>query len=354
MKITDITVKSVSLKMTKPLKVTFGEIDTVKSLILVIHTDADIVGVGEACPFEPVTGESLATELAALPVLIQAVYGQDPINIENIHRLMNDTIIGHTALKAGIDMALYDILGKRTNLPVYKLLGGSNNHIITDITISINDSKTMAADAKNYVDQGFTQLKVKAGLNPEQDEEAIQAIFDKIGDAAVLKIDANQGWSPKKTIQVMNRFSGSRLEIVEQPLPAWQTNANSLIRGEISQGLMLDESVHSSHDAFKVLQNESADVINIKLMKSSGIFDAEAINRLAEAAGIPCMIGCMAESRLGIAAAVHFAAAHENVKYCDLDSFMMLDEQGWLTGGFTRKGEMLTLTEEPGLGIHLK
>ncbi|WP_252904008.1 mandelate racemase/muconate lactonizing enzyme family protein [Secundilactobacillus oryzae] len=267
---------------------------------------------------------------------------------------MDDQIVGHTALKAGIDLALYDLLGKQANLPLYKLLGGASNQVTTDITISINPVDKMVSDAQKYVAQGFSELKIKAGLDNTHDEKAIAAILEAVDDDTVVKLDANQGWTSKQAVRFMNRFNNTKLEMLEQPLPYTNTSDNALIRQNISQDLILDESVHDAHDAFSVLQNRAADVVNIKLMKSKGIFGAEQINRVAEAAGVACMIGCMAETRLGIAAAVHFAAAHKNVHYCDLDSFMMFKEPDWLSGGFEQNGDVLTLTEAPGLGINLE
>lgn len=354
MEITDIEAKEATIKLTEPLRVTFGDITEVKTVFIQIKTDAGLIGYGEACPFEPVTGETIDSELAALNFLQPILYKQDPTQIEKLHHLMDDQIVGHTALKAGIDLALYDLLGKAANLPVYKLLGGSDNKVITDITISINPIEKMVNDAQKYTNAGFSELKIKAGLEAKHDVAAISAILDVINDNSVLKLDANQGWTLKRAISFMNKFNDSKLVMLEQPLPYTNQTDNALIRSNISQDLILDESVHSAKDAFHVLQNGAADVVNIKLMKSDGLFGAEAINRVAESAGAECMIGCMAETRLGIAAAVHFAAAHQNVHYCDLDSFMMYDEPDWLSGGFTQKGEELTLTDAPGLGIELK
>lgn len=354
MEITDIIAHKVKVKLTKPIKVTFGEIIDVETLIIRISTDTEIFGYGEACPFEPVTGESIDSELAALPLIIDSLRGKDPRNIENNHVLMEEAIVGHTALKAGIDIALYDILGKDAGLPVYQLLGGASNSIKTDITISIGEPEQMATEAQQYVSSGFSQLKVKAGIDPHADEQAIQAILNTVTPTTEIKVDANQGWTAKQTIAIMEKFKGTNLHAVEQPLPYWQHEQNKLIRQSITQNLMLDESVHSPSDAMTAIKNGEADLINIKLMKSKGIFGAEGINKIAESAGLNCMIGCMAETSIGICAAVHFAAAHSNVAYCDLDIFMMFKQPKWLLDkGFTQEQDRLQLSDKPGLGINV-
>lgn len=351
MQIKQIIGKAVNIQLTQPLKVTFGEIKSVESLMIKITTDNGLIGYGEACPFEPVTGESIETEKVALKAVSKAITGEDPLCIERVHSLMDGQTVGHTALKAGIDIALYDLMGKAANLPIYQLLGGSDNQIHTDITISIDEPRKMANEAVDYVSKGFSALKVKTGIDQQSDEKAIREILNAVGDKALVKIDANQGWNAKQTIRILNEFQHTQLQIVEQPLPYWQHEENKVIRSAITQDLMLDESVHTPSDAYQVISNGEADIVNIKLMKSAGIFGAEGINKVAEAAGIRCMIGCMAETRLGICAAAHFAAAHQNVAFCDLDSFLMFKEPDWLSGGFTNEGGLLTLSNKPGLGM---
>lgn len=353
MQISNIVGKAINIELTQPLKVTFGEIKSIESLIIKITTDSGLIGYGEACPFEPVTGESIETEQVALNAMAKTIVGEDPFCIERLHSLMDSQTVGHTALKAGIDIALYDLLGKATGLPVYKLLGGNDNQVHTDITISIGEPRKMANEAVDYVNNGFSALKIKTGIDQQSDEEAIREILNAVGDKALIKIDANQGWNAKQTIRILNKFQNTQLQIVEQPLPYWQHEENKVIRNTITQDLMLDESVHTPSDAYTVISNGEADIVNIKLMKSTGIYGAEGINQVAEAAGVRCMIGCMAETRLGICAAVHFAAAHQNVAFCDLDSFLMFKEPDWLTGGFTNEGGLLTLTDKPGLGMDI-
>ncbi|KRK72967.1 mandelate racemase/muconate lactonizing enzyme family protein [Lacticaseibacillus nasuensis] len=353
MKITEIKAVPQEVELREPFTVAFATYTHIPILLVRIMTDTGLVGDGEVNPMELITSESIASELAALPALQAVLVGTDPLAIEAAHRAMAGKLIGHSALKAGIDIALYDLLGKAAGLPVYKLLGGASDHITTDLTISIGSVATMVADVQQAVAAGFTELKVKVGGDFTQDHDAVAAILAAVPASVHVKLDANQAWTAKQAIQFMTSFTQPNLTILEQPLPAAQGGDNALIRANIHQTLMLDEQVHSAADAAKVVAKREADAINIKLMKADGIYGAEAINRVAEAAGIPCMIGCMAESRLGIAAAVHFAAAHANVRWCDLDSVMLLKDTPWLTGGFTGTGPDYHLTAEPGLGVHV-
>ncbi|WP_179394077.1 mandelate racemase/muconate lactonizing enzyme family protein [Lacticaseibacillus absianus] len=351
MQITTVTAHQMTLQLRQPATVTFATFSTIPSLLVRVETDTGLVGYGEANPVEQVTGETCATERAALAVLAPVLVGQDPLAIERAHRLMDAALIGHTALKAGIDLALYDLLGKQAQLPLYRLLGGNTDRVTTDITVMLNAVDVMVAEAEQRVAEGFTQLKIKTGVDEAHDVAVVTGILAAVPSTVSLKLDANQGWTPKQTIRFMNRFDAPNLTIIEQPLPAADHVGNQLIRPQISQTLMLDEQVHSPADAAAAVAAGECDAINIKLMKSAGLYGAEGINRVAEAAGRPCMIGCMAESRIGITAAVHFAAAHANVRHCDLDAVLLLEETPWLSGGFTQVGEQMILSDAPGLGL---
>lgn len=116
---------------------------------------------------------------------------------------MDACFAGHTAAKAGIDMACWDLLGKDAGLPVYQLLGGNGNVLTSDYTIEINSPEKMAQEAKQLVDQGYKELKVKVGIQDANDLAAVQAIRKAIGSTVDLRLDANQGWTPKQAIRMM-------------------------------------------------------------------------------------------------------------------------------------------------------
>ncbi|MDG3061321.1 dipeptide epimerase [Lacticaseibacillus casei] len=334
----------------EPFKVAFTTLYKLETLIIKITTDTGLIGYGETNPLEQVTGESIDTEEVALKTLSQALSASDPRSLEAIHAKMDACFAGHTAAKAGIDMACWDLLGKDTGLPVYQLLGGTGNVLTSDCTIGINSPEKMAQEAKRLVDQGYRELKVKVGIQDADDLAAVQTIRKAVGPTVDLRLDANQGWNPKQAVRMMRAIGGAA-SAVEQPLPANRLDQMPAVCRQIDQLVMLDESVHNASDAFAAVRSNACDIINIKLQKSAGLSGAEQINAVAEAAGIPCMVGCMAETRIGIAAAAHFVAAHQNVQYADLDSFLLFDEPAWLRGGFTADAGKYQLSDKPGLGI---
>jgi L-alanine-DL-glutamate epimerase-like enolase superfamily enzyme len=142
-----------------------------------------------------------------------------------------------------------------------------------------------------------------------------------------IRVDANQGWrTPHRAIKAIKLMEKCDLQLVEQPILAWNLKGLSHIRRMVDVPIMLDESVHTSKDAVKAMEAEACDIINIKLMKSGGIYEALKINAVAEASGIDCFMGGMGETSIGQAAALHLFASKSNIKYGDIE--LPADEWG--------------------------
>jgi L-alanine-DL-glutamate epimerase-like enolase superfamily enzyme len=336
-----------------PVRIALGGNTATPSIIVRIETDEGLCGFGEASPFAPVTGVDVAETLCFLTSMGTELPGKDALAIERIHAFMDGATPGHLPGKAAIDIALFDILAKRAGLPLYRLLGGSSPVVESDMTIGIDEPQVMAARAQGFARQGFTILKIKVGINPADDLEAVRLIREAVGPLVSLRLDANQGWQVKQTVQTMRAMERYGVDEIEQPLPAAELDGLRFVRERIAQDVMLDESVHSPADALHAICAGAADIINIKLMKSGGLLPAGHINAVAQAAGIPCMIGCMSEVRVGIAAAAAFAASTKNIRYVDLDSHLSYDEIDGIDGGFEQDGPRLQLLDTPGLGVEV-
>lgn len=353
MKITAIKTKLVDLEFIKPIVVTFGTISSVKTVIVKIETDCEIYGYGEASGFGPVTGENVDTVLSVIKGFENVLIGQNPIEITKIHDMMNKMIANNTAAKAGIDIALYDIFAKTMGMPLYKVLGGQSNTYESDKTVSIGTIEEMIADTKANMADGFTKVKLKAGVDVVKDVAAFKAIRKECGDDLVIRMDANQGWTVIESIKAINEMEPYGLDAIEQPTPYWDFESLRKIREKINVPLMADESLHNEMDAIKLIKTDAVDLFNIKLMKSSGIFGAIKISDIGEAAGIQCMIGCMGESIIGITAGAHLAAAKNNINRIDLDVPFAIKEVACIKGGVKYVGGIATLPESPGLGIEV-
>jgi L-alanine-DL-glutamate epimerase-like enolase superfamily enzyme len=244
------------------------------------------------------------------------------------------------------------VAGKLAGLPLYALLGGSKRPLESDQTIGLDEPEAMAEKAASLQRTGVPAIKVKLGTTAEADLRRIARIREAIGSELPLRIDANQGWDFPTAVAVLSRLQSSGIEYCEQPLVRWDLESFRRLRERVSIPLMADETVFDHHDAFRLVASGCCDYLNIKLAKSGGIHTALKIDAVAEASGAKCMIGCMMESRLGLTAAAHLAAARPNIRYLDLDSHLQL-KQDPILGGGRWQGASITLPDAPGIGAEL-
>jgi o-succinylbenzoate synthase len=349
--IQQIEVYNVTLGYKEPFRIASEASTESHNVIVKIVTDYGVVGWGESSPSKRVTGETAETVIKTLDKIGPKLVGMCPLRIEQDVEIMDSVVERNPAAKAAIDIALHDILGKTGRKPLFMLMGGYRKEVLTDITLSIKSPKEMAKDAVKAVKKGFKALKVKVGVNPVEDVERIRLIREAVSDDLQIRIDANQGWTPKQAIEALNTIEKYNIQFAEQPVPAEDLKGLVNVRKDSPIPIMADESVHSPEDALRLIQAEAVDLINIKLMKSGGILKGRKIAAVAEAAGIPCMIGCMGESEIGIAAGAHLAAGVKNIQYADLDSDILLKDKLVKRGGTKVKDSMRVFPKQDGLGI---
>ena len=351
MGIKQIEVYPVTLGYKEPFRIAPGASTESHTIIVKIVTDYGVIGWGESSPSERVTGETAETVIKILDKIAPKLIGLCPLRIEQDVEVMDSIAEGNPAAKAAVDIALHDILGKTGHKPLFMLMGGYRTEVLTDITLGIKSPKEMAEDAVKAVNKGFKALKVKVGVDPIEDVERIKMIRDTVGSDMQIRIDANQGWTPRQALEALNKMKKFNIQFAEQPVPAEDLKGLVEVRKNSPIPIMADESVHSPEDALRLIQAEAVDFINIKLMKSGGILKGRKIAAIAEAAGIPCMIGCMGESGIGIAAGAHLAAAVKNIQYADLDSDLLLKDKLVEKGGTKVKDSMRVFPKQDGLGI---
>lgn len=349
LKITGVDIYKSDIELSEPFRIAIMEIRSAHSLFIKINTDQDIHGFGEANPTWGITGETQALNLAGAPDLAKLILGKNPLNIEERMREIDQFLVRNSTLRSAFDMALYDILGKAAGLPLYAVLGGGKRSFWTDNTIGIADPDYMAEKAAAYKNQGFKAIKVKLGTTGDQDIERIRKIRRAIGDEIPIRIDANQGWSYKTALAVLKALEPMGIEYCEQPLAHWDYENMRRVRQNTSIAIMADESLFDHHDAFKLASMGCCNYFNIKLAKAGGIHTALKINAIAEGAGIPCMVGCMMETRLSLTAAAHVVSARPNICYADLDGYMAHKEDPIIGGAVYNIGE-ITLPDTPGHG----
>jgi len=352
MKIQKIDIFCFDIPLREPFKISIGTMFGANNVAVRILTDSGLIGLGESCPFPPITGETQETNIAAARSLRELLIGKDPLAIENFVRAAGSFLSSNPSMVAGFDMALYDILGKASSLPLYQLLGGEKSTLETDITADLDSPKKMAAKAKRFVAAGYKKIKIKVGQDPEMDVARLEAIRDAIGYDYALSIDANQGWTVPQAVSALKRMEKFKIQYVEQPVAAWDMAGLGAVRRQSPIPIMADEALFSPHDAIKLVREEACDYFNIKLMKSGGVLNALKIAHIGEGANIRAMVGCMLETRLALTAAAHLMAAQGNIIFADLDgnASHAVDP---IAGGMMVKGGTITLPDKPGLGVDI-
>ena len=353
MKITAIETGLIFMKLKKPFKTALREISTAESVIIKVLTDTGEIGYGGAAPTAVITGDINESIIGVIENYIKPkLIGMSIDELEIIMRNIQSAAVHNFSAKAAVDMAVYDLFGKKYNIPLYKYFGGARKEIETDITISVNSPEEMAEDAVNYVKEGYSTLKTKVGVNAKLDICRVKAIRDAIGYEAKIRLDANQGWTPKEAIKTIIQMEdmGLDIELVEQPVKAYDIEGLKYVTDNVKTPIMADEALFSPYDCFKLLKDRAVDILNIKLMKCGGLYNAQKINAMAESCGVECMVGCMIESKAGIAAAAHFAGGKLNITKADLDAVALFEEDPIL-GGVELKGNKLIISDERGLGI---
>ena len=353
MKITEVKLGKISVPLRVPFKTALRSVSSVEDIVVEVHTDTGAVGYGEAPPTGAITGDTTGAILGALQDhIIKTVVGREVDDFEDLMLALNKCIVGNTSAKAAMDMALWDLYGQLYRIPVYKLLGGSRKEIITDITISVNDPDEMARDAMDAVRRGYDTLKIKVGAHPELDVARLTAVRQAIGSETRIRIDANQGWEPKQAVRLLNQMQekGLDIEFVEQPVKAHDIDGLKYVTERSYVPVLADESVFSPEDAVRIMQTRAADLVNIKLMKCGGLYNALKIVSAAEVYGVECMIGCMLEAKISVNAAIHLACAKKIITKIDLDGPVLCSEDPIL-GGAVFDEQRITVSDEPGLGI---
>ena len=343
MEIVSVNYKKIEIPLKKPFRIALGTTTQYEGVILKICTK-DYCGLGEAVPSPRITGDTVDSIIASFKRFKINLIGKKPTEIGRIMNKLNTSMIYNTSAKAAVDMALYDLMGQYGNLPVKNLLGGEKDKIETSLTVSIGKLQDTIKDAESLLNKGARVLKIKIGLNPEEDIERVRAVR-KITDARI-RVDGNQGYSLKRAMKVLREMERYEIEFAEQPIPASQIEDLGILRRATDVPIMADEAVHTSEDALRLVGK--VDAINIKLMKSGGIYEGMKIASIAKAAGIKIMVGCMIETKLGITAGTHFALGI-GADYADLDGYFYLKTQPF-EGVLYQNGYNM-VSDVPGMGV---
>ena len=354
MKITRFELGMLRVPLKTPFKTALRTVEAAEDVVLRIHTDTGHIGHGGAPATAVITGDTHGGIVAAVRTCIAPrLIGQEVADLNRLCALVHTAMEHNTSAKAAVEIALYDLWAQLHGAPLYQLLGGGEPLITTDITISVDDPEIMVADALAAIERGYTALKIKVGKDIGPDVQRVKAIHAAVHGRATLRLDANQGWSAKQAVQAMHALehAGVVLELLEQPVKAHDLAGLKYVTERVHTPVMADESAFSPRQVIDLLQCRAADIINIKLMKTGGLSNALRIADIAAAHEVPCMVGCMIESSISVAAAAHLAVARAGVvSKVDLDG-PALCRFDPVSGNVQFAEAVIRIGDAPGLGI---
>ncbi len=327
-------------------------------LLVKVRTDEGITGLGEVSCTPRWSGEDQVTAAHFIRgILAPAIGGRDPRDIEALTGTLRGALYGHPFTKAALEMALWDILGKAAGLPVYRLLGGPvRDSIPTKWSVSGVAPARAAEIAAWAVEQGFTAMKVKVGIDPAQDVARVRAVREAVGPGVRLGVDANGAWSPGTAVSMIRRLREYDIWFAEQPAPPGDVNWLADVRRQAGMAVVADESVCTPQDALAIVRAGAADALSAYVGKAAGIGPARRIAAIAEAAMLGCTLGSNLELGVASAAMIHLAMATPGITAeqfpCDIIGPLyymdeLLAEPLALSGGKARANE------RPGLGVEL-
>ena len=353
MKITAIHLYAIRLPLRSPFVISYGSYSDMPSIIVKMETDEGIIGYGEGVADDHVTGESWESTFHTLKhTLTPALIGKNPMNIEKIHDMMDNTIYGVPTAKAAIDIACFDIMGKKLNQPVYQLIGGRyHEEFPVTHVLSIADPEDMAEEAASMIQKGYQSFKMKVGTNVKEDVKRIEAVRERVGNDIAIRIDVNQGWkNSANTLTALRSLGHLNIDWIEQPVIADDIDAMAHIRSKTDLPLMIDEGLKSSREMRQIIKLEAADKVNIKLMKCGGIYPAVKLAHQAEMAGIECQVGSMVESSVASSAGFHVAFSKKIITSVELTGPLKFTKD---IGNLHYDVPFIRLNEKPGLGIEI-
>ncbi len=355
MKIRNIRTSTLQAPLKNPFITSLRRVDALEDLVVIIECDDGSVGYGEGAPTPVITGETMGSMIAAIEYIKPHIIGLEIEDLDTILSLIHNLILKNTTAKSALEIALYDLRSKAAKQPLYQMLGGTQTHFKTDITISMGEIEKMISDSLNAVRLGYDTLKIKIGDDPQKDIERVKAIHSALDKHIKLRLDANQGWTAKESVSLLHALEKENIiaEFIEQPVKADDLEGLLYIKERVQTPLLADESIFSVKDARKLLEMQAIDYVNIKLAKTAGITQALELADLSKAFGVKCMIGCMLEGPISVAAGVHVASAKADIiTMLDLDAVSLLASHPVETSIVFNESEII-LSDSVGLGASL-
>ena len=352
MQIIKAEVTPVEIKLRRPVRMAhLPEIDRVTAVFLRLETRKgdSAWGCTVACP--PLTADQPADVIRACRDCATIVPDLPPLDIEySLARLSPLVEAAPTALCA-FDLAFHDLLGLATGLPLYRLLGGYRQRIQTSVTIPIASLAESVEMAQARARLGFRMLKVKGGLDPEEDVRRVQAIHRALPNH-ILRLDPDGGYTVQSAIEVARALEGT-IEMLEQPTPADDLEGLRQVTVNSPLPVLADQSAAGPASVLNLAARQVASGVSVKVAACGGLRCAAQVDAIARAARMDTRVSCLIEPALLISAGLSFALSSPNVRYCDLDGHLdLLNDPS--VAGFSLQDGWLVASDAPGLGCKVR
>lgn len=312
MKIEQVEAIPYRIPMRKPLHFASGAVEEIEHVLLRLTTDDGLVGVADIPPRPYTYGETPQSVVALLTgIFSRLLIGADPRDRGVIHAGLARTV-GNHATKGGIDIALWDIIGKSTGLSVHRLLGGYSPSLGVSHMLGFDEPAVIVAEAQRFSDElGITTFKIKVGRRPlSLDIDVVAALRDAFGDRVELYLDANRGWTASEAARVLEATDGLGLTFLEEPDDAREVLSRRRLVSRSRIPIVADESAPTLGDAAREIQTGGATALSIKTART-GFTESQKILAYAEALGLDVLIGNQIDTQIGSTASVTFGAAFE-------------------------------------------
>jgi muconate cycloisomerase len=350
MKITKVTAQAVLIPRKTRLTTSYGSRDDAATVVVQVHTDDGLVGIGQTAVDAPFYGETAEGIVANTHAhLAPAVIGESPMNIERLNRKLREALPHHWSSHAGVELALWDLKGKALGVPVYQLLGGKVREGVDLMGfVRIAEPAEMARAVARTLDQTpYPVIKMKIGMDPAQDVRRYQAVADALRGRAVMQVDGNAGYVLAHAIPALQQmYDAGSLGIIEQPVA--HTGDLAEIARRLPVPVMADEAIYPPDDAIEVVKQRAASVALMKITKHGGILNVQKIASIFESAGLILSVAIYYD--VIAAAAAHVAAAFPCVRWPSPPTDM---QDTILTKMLDPDGLLLRVPEGPGFGVEL-
>jgi len=346
-----IEIKNLDVDLLDPFAISVGTVIQVNNLMVVLTLTDGTIGYGEIAPFPELMGENREASLNQFNQIVESLIGLSLKHIREISILLEEALSKSPAVKCGLEISMLDALSRSLGIPLWSYFGGANpGPLETDITIPILPKERSLELAGKWHSKEFGILKIKVGSDYQKEVQLISEI-NKQNDNLKFILDANQAFEEHEALEFLREVMarGCNVILYEQPLNRSDFQGMARLKKLINIPLAADESVSSIKDLKDVITYNTADVINLKIMKT-GVFNTLKIASTALSMGLELMIGGMVETRLAMSCSVAIAMGYCKISYIDLDTPLLMSSDPFL-GGYSYCGPDIMPWESPGLGI---